>query len=173
MPPGAEGLPLRIEEEGGPSRVVPPEVRGRYLKTMLWPFRPVMALRPSAGDRRSVLALPLEVPAEGGRLLSAVAVHPQRWFTLPASWTEFRLAVRTPAGVETLYERRLSPTHRIEDRAWFEIDLDLGAWAGQAVTLEFSNRAENPHGEALFFGGWAEPRLVAPDFQPGASPEPG
>jgi len=165
MPSEVAGLSLRIDDAGGPSRVVPPEARGAYLRTMLWPFRPVVALRPSAGDRSSVLALPLSVPPEGGRLLSAVAVHPQRWSSLPASWSEFQLSLRTPDGSETLFERRLDPSHRVEDRGWFEIDADLGAWAGQDVTLEFSSHAENSHGEAILFGGWAEPRLVAPDFQ--------
>jgi len=165
MPSEVAGLSLRIDDAGGPSRVVPPEARGAYLRTMLWPFRPVVALRPSAGDRSSVLALPLSVPPEGGRLLSAVAVHPQRWFSLPASWSEFQLSLRTSDGSETLFERRLDPSHRVEDRGWFEIDADLGAWAGQEVTLEFSSHAENSHGEAIFFGGWAEPRLVGPDFQ--------
>ncbi len=165
MPSEVAGLSLRIDEVSGPSRAVPPEARGAYLRTMLWPFRPVVALRPSAGDRSSVLALPLSVPPEGGRLLSAVAVHPQRWFSLPASWSEFQLSLRTPDGSETLFERRLDPSHRVEDRGWFEIDADLGAWAGQDVTLEFSSHAENSSGEAILFGGWAEPRLVAPNFQ--------
>jgi hypothetical protein len=72
------------------------------------------------------------------------------------------LAIRTAKGLDILYERRLSPASRIEDRAWFEIDVDLGAWRGQEITLELSTEAENSHGEKLFFGGWAAPRLVAP-----------
>ena len=69
--------------------------------------------------------------------------------------------MRTPEGLETLYERRLNTTNRIEDRRWFDLDLDLGAWAGQEISLELSNRAANFHGEDLLMGGWAEPRLVA------------
>jgi len=163
-PIASEGLdtaPLRIEEDFGPSRVVPPESRERYATEMLWPFRPAIALRPSSGNQSTVLSLPLKVPREGGRLVTAVAVHPQRWFKLPASWVNFRLSVRTPEGLETLYERRLNTTNRIEDRRWFDLDLDLGAWAGQEISLELSNRAANFHGEDLLMGGWAEPRLVA------------
>ena len=162
MTSGAAGAALRIDEGAGPGRVIPPESRPHYLREMLWPFRPAIALRPSSGDRASVLALPLEVPPEGGRLRTAIAVHPQRWFKLPASGVDFRLSVRTPEGSETLYEQRLSPTHRTEDRRWFEIDADLAAWAGREITLELSTHAENPHGEDLLLGGWAEPRLVGP-----------
>ncbi|MDE0885956.1 MAG: glycosyltransferase family 39 protein [Myxococcota bacterium] len=163
-PSGLDAAPLRIDETFGPSRVVPPESRGLYVREMLWPFRPAIALRPSSGNRSTVLALPLKVPREGGRLVTAVAVHPQRWFKLPVSWVDFRLSVRTPEGLETLYERRLNTTNRIEDRRWFDLDLDLGAWAGREITLELSNRADNPNGEDLLMGGWAEPRLVAPEF---------
>jgi hypothetical protein len=161
--PDALDAPVWIEEAGGPPRMVPPESRTGYVRSMLWPFRPAIALKPSSGDRRSVLELSLDVPGGGGRLVTAVGVHPQRWFQLPASWVEFRLAIRTSEGVQTLYQRRLNPTHRIEDRAWFEVDVDLRAWAGQAVSLELSTQTENSHGEDLFFGGWAEPRLIAPD----------
>ncbi len=161
--PGAENATVWVEAASGPPRVVPPESRDHFLRSMLWPFRPVIALRPSSGDRRSVMDLPFRVPPEGGRLLTAVAVHPQRWSNMPTSWVEFRLAIRTTESLEVLYERRLSPASRIEDRSWFEIDVDLGAWRGQEVTLELSTVAENIHGEELFFGGWAEPRLVAPD----------
>jgi hypothetical protein len=91
---------------------------------------------------------------------------------LPASWVEFRLAIRTLEGVQTLYQRRLNPTHRIEDRAWFEVDVDLRPWAGQTVTLELSTQTENSHGEDLFFGGWAEPRLIAPGLDPDPARDP-
>ena len=171
VPEGAEGVAVRIDDAAGPPRVIPPESRDQYVREMLWPFRPVVALRPSAGERRSVLAVPLHVPPHGGHLRTAVAVHPQRWFKLPASWIDFRLAVRTPGAVETVYERRLHPTHRLEDRGWFEVDVDLAAWAGQAVTLEFSNRAENVHGSSLWSGGWAQPRLLGPDEGPGEMPD--
>ena len=144
MPRSASHLALRIDDETGPPRVVPPESRSEYFERMLWPFRPVIALRPAAGDRRSVLALPLRVPEEGGRLLTAVAVHPQRWFNLPASWVDFRLAIRTSSGLETLFERRLNPTYRLEDRGWFEIDLDLGDMGGRGNKLGIQQRRGEP-----------------------------
>ena len=164
---GIEGLAIRIDGVAGPPRVIPPESRDQYVQEMLWPFRSAVALRPSSSERRSVLAVPLNVPRAGGSLRTAVAVHPQRWFKLPASWVDFRLAIRTPEGVQSVYERRLHPTHRLEDRGWFEVDVDLGPWAGQAVTLEFSNGAENAHGSSLWSGGWAQPLLLDPDEEQG------
>ena len=167
LDPGAENATVWVETASAPPRVIAPESRDDFLRRMLWPFRPVIALRPSSGDRRSILDVPVHVPSEGARLLTAVAVHPQRWSSMPTSWVEFRLAIRTAKGLDVLYERRLSPASRIEDRAWFEIDVDLGAWRGQEITLELSTEAENSHGEKLFFGGWADPRLVAPKGRSG------
>ncbi len=166
LPPKLEGLVIRIEDEDGPSRALPPASRAGYAQEMLWPFRPVLALRPSSGGRRTVLELELRVPPAGGRLISAIAVHPQHWFKLPSSWANFRLVLRHGDEVEVLYERRLDPARRLEDRAWMEIDVSLDRWSDRKVSLEFENWAETPRGESLWLGGWAQPRLVASDHIP-------
>ncbi len=144
----------------GPPRPVAPEIRSTYLQRMLWPFRPVLALRPSTGGRRSVMSIPLRVPDEGGRIRSAVAVHPQWWFELPPSWVRFKLAVRSEGERAEIFSQQLSPTLELGDRRWFDVDVSLDAWAGREVTLEFINETERTRGETVWMGGWAEPRLL-------------
>jgi len=173
LPEGIRSLPVRVDGPGGPPRVIPPESRDQYIQEMPWPFRPAVALRPSSRERQTVLAVPVNVPAGGASLRTAVAVHPRRWFKLPASWVDFRMVVRTPEEAQTVFERRLHPTNRLEDRGWFEVDVDLGPWAGQALTLEFSTGAENVHGTSLWSAGWARPRLLGAEDGVGDPGGPG
>jgi hypothetical protein len=171
LPGGAAQAALSVVGEG-PPRPVPPEARPAYVREMLWPFRPVVALRASSGGRRTVMSVPLHVPAQGGRIESAVAVHPQWWFKLPPSWVEFRLSVRAADGDTLLFERRLKPTIALADRDWFDVDASLDRWAGQEVTLELSTEAEAPQGESIWMSGWEVPRLVTPTDEDGQA-EPG
>jgi hypothetical protein len=158
---GAHAVALRVEGDG-PSHPVPPESRPAYVREMLWPFRPVIALRPSARGRRTVLSAPVRVPESGARLTSAVAVHPQWWFEFPPSWIDFRLALREGEVRHELFRQRINPTNVLEDRRWFEVDVDLSPWAGREVVVELINEAGSPPGETLWMGGWEVPRLVAP-----------
>jgi hypothetical protein len=139
---------------------VPPEERSRYLARDLWPFRPVVALRPSPDGARTELAIPLEVP-EDARLRSAVAVHPEAWYGHPSSWVRFEVAVEDGGERSVVFERTLRASSQLADRGWFEIDAALGRWAGRRVRLELSTSAENATGATLAHGGFAEPRLVA------------
>ena len=110
-----------------------------------------------------MLSVPVRIPEEGGRFESAVAVHPQWWSRLPPTWIEFSLRLRDENEVTVLAHRRLKPAASFEDRGWFDIEVDLAPWAGREVMLELVNEAESSHGETLWMGGWALPRLVAPD----------
>jgi hypothetical protein len=166
---GEEGRPLGAELAAGalaiasdeaPPRAVPPEERSRYLARDLWPFRPVVALRPSPDGARTELAIPLEVP-EDARLRSAVAVHPEAWYGHPSSWVRFEVAVEDGGERSVVFERTLRASSQLADRGWFEIDAALGRWAGRRVRLELSTSAENATGATLAHGGFAEPRLVA------------
>ena len=165
-----QSLPLWIEEPGSPPRPVPPEVRSVYLEERAWPFRRVMALRPSSAGRKTVLSVPLEIPEEGARLETAIAVHPQWWSRIPPTWIEFDLSLRAGDQVVDLHRQRLKPSARFEDRAWFDLDVDLSAWAGQSVVLEFANQSESAHGETRWMAGWEMPRLL-PAREP-AEPDP-
>ncbi|MDG2051969.1 MAG: glycosyltransferase family 39 protein [Myxococcota bacterium] len=160
VPPGAEGLEIRIEESG-PPRTVPPGSRPAYVREMLWPFRPVIALRASTGGRQTVLEVPIEVPLEPTRLVSAVGIHPQSWLRLPPSWVEFKIAIEGERGREVVFQRRLGPSNVLADRGWFGIDIPLDRWAGQRVQIEFIQSAERLTGANLWMGGWEIPRLVS------------
>jgi hypothetical protein len=156
---GAGALPVAIESPTEPPRPIAPGERGGVIKAQPWPFRPVLALRPTAGGGRTVATLPVDVPA-GARLRTAVGVNPQLWYFAPIG-VSFELAVVDGGRHEIVYQRRLEPTTRFSDRGWFEVDAPLDAWAGRRVTLELSTAVDAPEGERLLMAGWAEPRLVA------------
>ena len=158
--------------------------RGRdtYLTRQVWPFRPVLALRPLPYGARSVLALPLRVP-EGAHLESAVGVHPDAWFHIPTSATTFEVRARDHAEVRArdhaegrardgadaavLFSRTLDPQRLVEDRGWFPVDVDLSRYAGREIVLELSTAASDPSGSSLAMGGFGEPRLM--QAAPGAA----
>jgi hypothetical protein len=136
------------------------ERRRGFLTKQVWPFRPVLALRPLPFGARTVLAVPVRVPA-GARLESAVGVHPDAWFNLRTSATSFEVRVRDGDRLVPLFSRTLDPQRLLEDRGWFEVDVDLARYAGRDVVLELSTAASDPSGSSLAMGGFAEPRLVA------------
>jgi len=162
--PAVPGEPLRVWVEAPgrpPRRLEPPEVH-EALRYDAWPFRPVVALRPEPAPGRSVHALPVEVPAAGARLASAVGVAPELWFRLPPSWVELAFRVRAPGEPPVeLYRRRLDPHRDAGDRRWFPVTLDLDPWAGRRVDLELVARCENRTGRTRSMAGFENPRLIA------------
>jgi hypothetical protein len=172
---GAEGRPLGAELAAGALRVlsdtappqpIPPEERPDWVALDLWPFRPVLALRPAGDGARTRLGIPLDVPARA-RLRSAASVHPEAWFRHPASWVRFEVAIEAEGERTVIWERTLRPTSELADRGWFELDLPLERWAGRRVRLELSTSAQNENGSSLLHGGFAEPRLVIVPPDPG------
>ena len=155
----ASGALLVLSDEA-PPRAILPEERADWVARELWPFRPVLALRPAAEGARTRLTLPLEVPA-GARLRTAVAIHPEVWFGLPPSWVHFELAIEADGERSMVFERTLDPTSQPADRAWFEVEAGLERWAGRRVRLELSTTALNATGASLAHGGFAEPVLVS------------
>jgi hypothetical protein len=151
---------LAVTSDEAPPRAVLPEERSRVVARDLWPFRPVVALRPAPDGARTRLAVPLDVP-EGARLRTSVAVHPEAWYGHPASWVRFEIAVVAGGERTPVFERTLRATSQLADRGWFEVDADLGRWGGRRVELELSTSAENATGATLAHGGFAEPRLLA------------
>ena len=135
--------------------------REGFLARQVWPFQPVLALRPLPYGARTVLSLPLRVPA-GAHLHSAVGVHPDAWFQIPTSATTFEVRVRDGADEAQLFSRSLDPHRRLEDRGWFDVDVDLSRYAGRDVVLEISTAASDPAGASLAMGGWSDPRLETP-----------
>lgn len=152
-----DGASLRVEQ-GDSRREILGAERDAYARLEDWPFRPALALRPTAGGR-SVLAVPVR-PEAGAHLRSAVGANPERWFAFPPSSVSFRIDVLADGRRETLFERTLDPHRALADRGWFELDVPLGAYAGRDVVLELSTSAENASGETLLSAGFALPRLA-------------
>jgi hypothetical protein len=146
--------------DGSQSRIRGERRRG-FLARQVWPFRPVLALRPRPFGARSVRALRVRVP-ERARLESAVGIHPDAWFHLPTSATTFEVRAIAGGKSQTLFARTLDPQRILDDRGWFEIDVDLASYAGREIVLELSTAASDPSGSSLRMGGFAEPRLVSP-----------
>jgi len=134
--------------------------REGFLQRQVWPFRPVLALRPLPFGARSVLSFPVRLPADADTRLiveSSVGVHPDAWFHIPTSATTFEVRARDGAKSDTLFSRTLDPQRVLEDRGWFDFQLDLGPYAGREITLEFSTAASDPSGSSLAMGGFADP----------------
>jgi hypothetical protein len=130
----------------------------------------VIALRPTSSGERTVMRVRHRVSASGELLTSAVAVHPQRWFRLPPSWVEFEIHVEHEGQRTLVFEQRLDPTAELDDRRWFELEIDLSPWAGEEVSLLFVTESERPQGESLMMAGWWEPRVRA--LEDGAAEAP-
>jgi hypothetical protein len=166
---GAElaGGALVVLSEESPPQAIAPDERPAWVARDLWPFRPVLALRPAAGGASTHLAIPLDVPPNA-HLRSAIAVHPEVWYRHPSSWVRFEVAIEA-GGVRTrIFDRTLQTTSELADRGWFELDLPLDRWAGRRVRLELATSAQNGNGASLLHGGFAEPRLVV--LAPGGDP---
>jgi hypothetical protein len=160
LPPDGDGLRLSIRSRDAPPRPIPPDEHADYLVRALWPFRPVIGVRPTF-ERRTVLSVPI-VPPDGAWLETAVGIHPDRWDRYPSVQIDFELALVDRATRHPLYARSLRPTPRLEDRGWFEVRVPLDAWAGRQVMLEFSTQTDHATGEHLLMGGWEAPRIVTP-----------
>jgi hypothetical protein len=162
-PPGrpllgdAIGGRLRVERFGKAEDVSGAR-RDAMVRREPWPFRPVLALQPTAGGE-SVLSLPLHAN-RGERLHTAIGAHPSKWFAVPPSQVRFAVRVVDGGQRTLLFERTLEPQKKLEDRGWFELDLPLDAFAGRDVTLELATATDSDAGETPLIAGFAEPRLV-------------
>ena len=150
---------LLITADGLPPEPIAPNQRANYVKRDRWPFRPVIALRPTAQAQETVLSVPLDVPS-GATLKTAIGIKPVIWDELPPSWVRFEIAVQQNGTREVLFSRTLDSTKNVEDRGWFDISLSLDAYVGERIHLEFSTQSEKPRAEHLFMGGWEEPVIV-------------
>jgi hypothetical protein len=159
-PDGANAI-ASIENADGTREMLAGERRGEIVASAVWPFRPVLALRPLAGGRRSVLSIAVDVPPNS-RLRSEVGVHPKEWFRVPPARVTFTLSAISGSDRVLLATRTIDPHANFRDRHWFEIDVDLAPFAGRRVEFEFTTATNRSEGELLEMGGWATPRLVTP-----------
>jgi hypothetical protein len=163
----AANATLAIERPDGTRVPIPPEQRDELLETALWPFRPVVALRPLTGGRRSVMTIPLDIPARS-RLRTAVGVHPKRWFEYPPARVIFEIWAVDEGERSLLATRTINPQGTHLDRHWFEIDVPLDTYADRRIDLEFKVGTNRIHGEIFEMGGWAIPRLITSEDVPAA-----
>jgi hypothetical protein len=160
---------LLIENARGQRQRVEGAKRAERVTREIWPFRPVLALRPREAPQRAVLQTPIR-PRSGERLETAIGVHPDRWVHLPPAWARFAVRVVEQGQVEELFSRTLDPNRAATDRGWFPVSIDLSAYAGREVMLELVTLAENASGEVLAMGGFAWPRLVSAVSEPTLGP---
>ncbi len=153
------GTTLTTESTGLPPRPIPPEQWDDYVAEESWPLRPVLALRPSLRDTRTVLRVPVVVP-EASLLRTAIGVNPVNWDGFPGTWVRFELSVNAADVHERVFERRLDPNRSPGDRGWFDVEVDLSRWAGQRVILEFATECELERGQTKLMAAWAAPRLL-------------
>ena len=71
----------------------------------------------------------------GAIFQTGLAVDPAVWHRPEAHGVRFLLEVATPDGWSTLLNRHVAPRQRAADRRWIDEVVDLGALAGQTVTL--------------------------------------
>ena len=157
---GSEGA-LRVEMPGGRHREIPTRERADWVRADEWPFRPVLALRPSARGGRTVLSVLVDVPAAGAVLRTAIGVHPDFWFRYPASWARFDIDAVSEGERRVLFTRSLDPHQVLEDRGWFEVEIPLDDYAGREIVLEIASSTALPIGANPLMGGWGTPTLVA------------
>jgi hypothetical protein len=153
---------LELRWPGGRSQTLAPARQAEFLRSEVWPFRPVRAVRAPVGGLTAV-SIPLAEVPPGARVHTAVGVHPSAWFRHPPSNAYFSIVV-IHGGERTLAASKvLSPHLRLEDRGWFELDASLEPWVGEAVEVELVTRQDGaplrPE-DAFLMGGWSEPRLV-------------
>ncbi len=158
---------LHVEGRRG-RQPIPAARRAEFAAPALWPFRPVVALRPGAGGRRTVLSVPVDVPAGGARLETSVGIHPTHWFRFPPRASTFSVRAVHGGDRDVLALRRVDPHRDPGQRRWFDLSLPLDAYAGRRIELELAVEVELPPGEVPEMGGFGWPRLVAPDAGEGA-----
>lgn len=165
-----EGVDVFIGSQEHAPYPIEPDRWSEYVTFDLWPLRPVLTLRPSLGDRETVLSVPLDVPP-GARLVTSIGVKPVLWDKLPPSWVRFAIAIRSGAEREILFERTIDPSNVVADRRWFPVDVDLGDFAGRTVHVEFSTSTQRERAETVFMGGWGMPRILSTG-DPGRNTDP-
>ena len=153
----ADPASARLETTHGPGRSRPVEqaTRSRYLAVTTWPFREVLALRPTSGGA-TVLSVPLDV-TPGAHLLTAVGTHPDLWSRFPPTWVQFSITAVVDGERRGLFQLRLDPHQVLEDRGWFEVDVALDEYTGRQIVLEFATTTALRHGQSLLMAGFAVP----------------
>jgi hypothetical protein len=118
----------------------------------------------------------VDVALPAGRqtwLQAALTLDPAVWQSATGDGVRFVVAVAPlderghPGDRATVLDRDLNPRARTEERQWMPVEVDLSAWAGQAVRLTL--RTEPREELTNDWAGWANP-VVAVREQARAQP---
>ncbi len=142
---------LRTTSAGGISRRIEGPERNQYLSATTWPFREVLALRPTAAGE-TVLSEQLEVPP-ATHLRTAVGTHPDFWLQFPPTCVRFSISAVVDGERRQLFQQQLDPHQILEDRGWFDLDLPLDNHTGQRIELEFATTTALSHGQSPLMAG--------------------
>jgi hypothetical protein len=117
------------------------------------------------GDQRRVLfehpdsKVSYEVHIDEGAMLSfAVGIDPASW-QQPGDGVTFAVYVGVDGKQERVFHTYIDPKQRDFDRRWHPYTVDLAAFAGRTVTIDFETEAGGAGDTGYDWAGWAEPRL--------------
>jgi tetratricopeptide (TPR) repeat protein len=118
------------------------------------------------GDRRRVLyehpdsrvSFDINLP-ENAYLEFSTALSPASW-DQPGDGVVFSILVDDGSGSTVLYEVYVDPKSRLADRRWRPARMDLAAYAGSPVRLEFVTAGGPADDTSFDWAGWGRPRLV-------------
>jgi tetratricopeptide (TPR) repeat protein len=152
-----EGLVYDLAAQLGTAQIEAPDIG--YVKNDYFAIggkeRRVLFMHPDSLARYT-----LQVP-EGGSLAFELATSPESW-EQPGDGVAFAVYVESQQGMEQVFSSYIDPKHEESDRRWHPHTVDLGAYAGQTVTIVLETTG-GPAGDSRFdWAGWGTPRLLVP-----------
>jgi hypothetical protein len=132
--------------------------RERLVGTAVWPFRRVLRVGAEPGATVAV-RLPV-TPGRRTRVFTSYGMNPDAWSRVPPVRARFQVAVGAGGTDTVVADAELAPFAVRADRRWFDVDVDLGGWAGTSVEVVLM--VTSPMGAPAFPDrtGFGEPRVV-------------
>lgn len=126
----------------------------------LWPFTTVLTAPVGTTAAPVVTTVDVAVPAQGSpRLEFGYSTHPDRWQDFAIGPVTFTLQAGAQ-GETTLFQQTIDPSHRIDERHWFDASVSLAPYAGTTVRLRFVTQADTVPASPERVAGWRDPRVV-------------
>ena len=181
IPPNLRGGPVRLDAALVSPRFSVTRQKPRVTRATDGAARVRVALSDRLKDGSLYLAItargapeheyttaPLTV-APRARLRFGVGVDERVWSPdLPA--VQFELTAIAGDRERGLFTTRLDPAQRPEERRWFDQEIDLAAYAGQAIRLRFTMESLGGRRAPFAYGVWSDPTIVVPTSVVGAAP---
>ncbi len=140
-----------------------PPAEGEAIEARAWAVegeaRRVLYQHPAfAGSSRVAYTVPI---GEGYLLAFELSTNPDSWL-LPGDGVTFTVYVESDQGTDQVFSTYINPKEEEADRRWHPAAIDLGAYAGQTVTIIFET-GTGPAGDYRYdWAGWGTPRLLEP-----------